>query len=635
MPDVSSVPTPVLATQDHDAAYARIQEKLLAIYDAPTTETLYKGIQEIIQRHINSTSAAERVATPLSENDMILITYGDQFAVNRPATENPLQTFKRFNALMQQAIAGSIGVHFLPFFPYSSDDGFSVQDYSRINPEFGDWNDVRSISTQSSLMFDFVCNHASKQHEWFKAFLANDPNYAGFFTEKENGVDYRMVTRPRPWPLFHAYYLDEAGQVVVVPGTTEAEIEANIAQLPTDKRTTVKQVWTTFSDDQVDLNFRNPALVLKMVETLLDYARHGAKFIRLDAVGFIWKAINAQQQASTCIHETECHKLVQVLREIVDIAAPQTRLVTETNVPHAENIAYFGDESNPEASMVYNFALPPLTLHAFLSGDASPLLGWARTLDYPANDATFFNFTASHDGIGVRASEKILTPQDIQHIADAVLQKDGRINYRTMPDGTKSPYELNISFLNAIAPQNASTEEKAKAFLASQAIMLALKGVPGIYIHSLLGSENDLMGRQKAEEAGENPSTINRRINREKLDLARVEQELADPTSLRSLVFTGYTQLIQQRKNHPAFSPQTDQQILELDNSAIVPILRTDAQTGQRILALTNVSGQKQSIQLPTPLSTKAAQDILSDTRIDCSQSVTLGAYQVLWLQLA
>jgi sucrose phosphorylase len=350
-------------------------------------------------------------------------------------------------------------VHILPFFPYSSDDGFSIIDYTAVNPEWGTWADIRQLGEHVRLMFDAVINHISCQSEWFQGFLRDDPQYAGFFIIVDGGADLSMVVRPRALPLL----------------------------TPVETSTGKRFVWTTFSEDQIDLNFGNPEVLLRLVDVLLLYVEQGAEFIRLDAIAYLWKRLG-----TPCIHLEEAHRVVKLLRAVMDAVAPGVLLITETNVPHDENISYFGDGTD-EAQMVYQFSLPPLTLHAFLTGNATYLTRWATTLQPFSSETTFFNFLASHDGIGVRPAEGILPPEEVQRLVDTTLAHGGFVSHKTDGDGAQSVYELNISYFDALSDprDNEPLALQVDRFLAAQAIMLALQGVPGIYVHSLFGSRSD------------------------------------------------------------------------------------------------------------------------------------------------
>ena len=363
------------------------------------------------------------------------------------------------------------GIHLLPFYPWSSDDGFSVKDYFAVEPAYGTWADLGRFRPEFDLMFDAVFNHLSAQSEWFQRFLRDDPAFRDFFIMVTGDPDLSQVIRPRALPL--------------------------LTEVPTAAGP--RKVWTTFSADQVDLNFQNPEVLLATLAALLLYVRNGARFIRLDAIAFLWKEIG-----TSCLHRPQTHRLVQLMRTVLDRVAPGVRLITETNVPHTDNLSYFGDGTN-EAHLVYNFALPPLVLHAMQTGNAVPLTRWAQTLALPSPQVTFFNFLASHDGVGLNPARGILSDAEIDALVARTLAHGGLISYKNMPDGSRLPYEMNINYLDALeSGGNEPTELAARKFLTAQAVLLSLQGVPGIYFHSLFG----LASRAYA-------SGIARRINRE------------------------------------------------------------------------------------------------------------------------
>ena len=389
----------------------------------------------------------------LTEKDLLLITYGDQLT---SPEEKPLQTLGKFSREHLKGVIG--GIYLLPFYPWSSDDGFSVTDYRKVDPALGDWDDISAMQKNFRLMFDGVINHISSQSEWFKSFLNGDPQYADYFILAEESPALSKVVRPRALPLLTAFH------------TPFGE----------------KRVWTTFSADQIDLNYQNPEVLFEILDILLMYVERGATFIRLDAIGYLWKEIG-----TTCIHLPQTHQMIQFLRAILDEVAPFVQLITETNVPHSDNISYFGDGTN-EAQLVYNFALPPLVLHTFRVGDARALSNWAKELMLPSNSVTFFNFLASHDGIGLNPVRGILPDQDIEALVEKTLDHGGLISYKHNSDGSQSPYEMNISYFDALSNPHGDEplELQANRFMAAQSIMLSIVGVPGIYFHSLFGSRS-------------------------------------------------------------------------------------------------------------------------------------------------
>ena len=296
------------------------------------------------------------------------------------------------------------GVHLLPFFPFSSDDGFSVTDFWKVDPRLGTWNDVALLGKNFRLMFDGVINHVSRESEWFQAFVRGEPPFTDYFICADPNADLSQVTRPRTSPL--------------------------LTPVKTTRGT--KHVWTTFSADQIDLNYKNPEVLLKIIELLLFYAEQGAEVIRLDAIAYLWK-----EPGTTCIHLPQTHRVVKLFRSVFDQVAPGVILITETNVPHADNVSYFGNGTD-EAQMVYNFALPPLVLHTFHTGNAQRLTNWAATLTTPSRSTTFFNFIASHDGIGVMPARGLLSESEIHELVRRTLAHGGKVSSKSNPDGSES-----------------------------------------------------------------------------------------------------------------------------------------------------------------------------------------------------
>lgn len=515
-----------------------------------------------------------------TEKDIVLISYADSI---KGENETPLQTMHAFAKKHLKDIFSAI--HFLPFYPYSSDDGFSVIDYYAVNNEVGSWENIKELSNDFELMFDFVLNHISAKSQWFQKYLDNDEEFKNLAINVDPSTDLSMVTRPRALPLLSKF------------NKTNGE-EVNL--------------WTTFSDDQIDINFKAPDILFKMIEVLMFYVNSGAKLVRMDAIAYGWKEIG-----STCIHLPQIHAIVKLFRAVLDKIAPETILITETNVPHKENISYFGN-GNDEAQMVYNFTLPPLLFYTFITGNSNVLSNWAKTLTTSSKETTFFNFTASHDGIGVRPLEGILPKDDIQLLADVVLQNNGKVSYKNNSDGSKSPYELNITYVDALKKENDTDQMHAKRFIASQAIAMSLPGVMATYIHSLLGSHNYIEGLKQTGR--------NRTINREKLNITKINQALEDASSFRSLIFTNYIKLLKIRREQKAFAPTSSFEILDI-SSDLFCIKRTSKT--QTIYAITNISDKDITFDLGINTTLK---DIISKQEIEGS-AIDLSPYEILWLE--
>lgn len=559
----------------------RILDNATALYHEKGPE-IYENILQLAEKWRSMPLKASKGW--VSENDVMLITYGDSILEEN---ERPLVTLKSFS---DRFLKGTItAIHLLPMYPYTSDDGFSVVDYYSINEELGTWEDVKKLAADYDLMYDAVVNHMSKSGRWFRGFLDSEEGYRDYFIEADPEGDYSKVTRPRTLPLITAF----------------------------DTREGKKHVWTTFSEDQIDLNFKSPALMLQVLDVLLYYAYNGARFIRLDAIGFAWK-----EPGTSCMHLPETHSLVRLMRAVLDLVFPGTILITETNVPHADNISYFGN-STDEAHMVYQFPLPPLVLFSFISGNAQKLSAWAQSLEETplAEGTAYFNFLASHDGIGVRPVEGILDAGEKEMLFGTVLAHGGKISCRTGPDGSEVPYELNINYMDALSdPALSDNRKRADIFLAAQSILLSLAGVPGIYIHSLLGSQNWYEGVER--------SGIYRRINREKLDYSLLCCELEEKGSLKNMVFQGFSGLIRLRRGQPAFSPDASQQVIFLDERAFA-FIRDNKSTGDRILVIVNVADSRYEVKYEG-----RGIDLLSGDNIG-SGSIGMLPYQTRWISLS
>jgi sucrose phosphorylase len=544
---------------------ARMQAHLEFLYPGRGAEVLQQ-LQALIGR-----TRVPRRAGGWTEKDAMLITYGDQ--ISNPASgEAPLQTLHRF---ARRHLAGAFSsVHILPFYPYTSDDGFSVVDFKQVKPEWGTWQDIQALSHDFRLMIDLVCNHVSASSAWFQGFLRDDPKFKDYFTTVKPGIDLSQVFRPRALPLLTPFH------------TPSGE----------------KLVWTTFSTDQVDLNFANPAVLLEVIDALLHYAANGASYIRLDAVGFIWKVIG-----TSCMHLEGAHRIVKLMRLVMNAAAPHVALITETNVPHKDNISYFGS-GDDEAQMVYQFPLPPLVLHTLRTGDATKLANWARELAPPSADTSFFNFLASHDGIGVVPANGILDPPDIAAIVQQVLDHGGKVNHKDTPHGPV-PYELCVTLFDALNRPNSREPASLQIdrFIAANAILLSLQGVPGVYVHSLFGSPSD--------HAGLASSGINRRLNRHKFSQAELDTQLGDAGSRAARVLACYTHLLRVRASHAAFHPNAGQEILP--SRSVLHIVR-----GGSVHCLINVSAQAQQAG-------PRGRDLISGK----PHGGTLAPYQVAWVE--
>lgn len=558
----------------------RIRASLERIYGEKKGAAAFEKILRLIRE---AGASAPPHEMPLSEKDVVLICYGDSL---HRAQEKPLKTLQTFAETHLADVFSTL--HILPFFPYSSDDGFSITDYAAVRPDLGTWQDIQSIAASFKIMMDLVLNHVSAESDWFRRYLRGEKRFEHLALEADPSNDLSRVVRPRAWPLLTEFRKD-SGKTV--------------------------HLWTTFSADQIDLNFQDLNVLALMVEILLLYVEKGAAIIRLDAIAYLWKEVG-----TSCIHLPQTHEMVKLFRAILDAVSPGTLIITETNVPHAENISYFGTDFD-EAQLVYNFTLPPLLLHAFVAEDASYLTQWAQEISRFPYAHAFFNFSASHDGIGVRPLEGILPLSAVELLAAQVRRCGGKVSYKKNSDGSESPYELNITYVDALAAKGFSGDAThAGRFLASQSIPLVFPGIPAAYIHSLLGSRNWVEGVKKTGRA--------RSINRESLDADAVLRQLKEPGSFRAQIFNATLDMIQKRRRQRAFHPKAAFEVMEL-GAKIFAVVRS--RDDQRIYAITNVSSQPVSVDVRGWDLPQKLPDLISGSFYE-TRPLRLAPYQYVWL---
>lgn len=583
----------------------RMAARLQVLYPQPVARRTMAEIQRLVQvfhahkpleliERQKQYDPAERFA----QHDVILITYGDLLYKRG---QSPLKTLGDFCDTYLRATINT--VHILPFFPSSSDRGFSIIDFETVDPVLGSWRDIEALEARYRLMVDCVINHVSSKSRWFIEFLVGNPDYEDFFIwfTDENDLtpeQRRMIFRPRTTPILTRF----------------------------DTLNGPRHVWTTFSPDQIDLNYKNPKVLLRVIDIILLYIRHGADLLRLDAVTYLWN-----QPGTRCVHLEQTHEIIKLLRDIVTAVAPHVGIITETNVPHRDIIAYFGNGGD-EAHMVYNFALPPLVLHSFYTGDTTVLSNWAVTMNPPSDTATFFNFLDSHDGIGLLGARDILTAADLARICQRVQDHGGLISYKTAQDGTAIPYELNITWYSALNKKKGgdSLATQIKRFLASRAIALVLQGVPGIYLHSLFGTHNDHEAVAVTRE--------NRVINRSVVELRSIMRSMNHPGSKKYRINQALGKMIQMRTGHRAFHPNGPQKILFL-SANVFALMRTCPEGDKIVVALINVTQSRCRVQLPLVEvggHSGIWRDILGEKRFKTKKdllALSLQPYEVLWLE--
>jgi sucrose phosphorylase len=522
-----------------------------------------------------------------SERDALVITYGNSFV---DGAHKPLDLLHDF---LLRYLDGWIDcVHILPFFPFTSDDGFAVSDFRAVNPQLGDWADINRIADRFKLMSDLVLNHVSSQGRWFNDYRQGHAPFDRFFFEASPDDDLSMVVRPRTTPLLQ--------EVETVNGT--------------------RHVWCTFSHDQIDVDFRNPEVLLEFLRIIRLHVDNGVRIIRLDAVAFIWKEIGTPS-----IHLPQTHTIIKLIRLLCDYATEPVILLTETNVPKAENLSYFG--KGDEAHAIYNFPLPPLILHAMMSGTSRHLRRWSKGMPPAQLGCAYLNFTASHDGIGMRPAEGVLPSEEIDRMILTVTELGGLASMRALADGGQSVYELNTTFFEAMKRTfEGADEHQIDRFLCSQTIVMSLEGIPAFYVHSLLATPND---HAQVERRG-----MNRGINRHNWDYPTLRALLDDPETLQSRVMVALSHRLRLRRKQKAFHPNATQFTLNAGDDRVFALWRQSLDRHQSIFALHNVSAEV--VTLPASeinlIDDETWTDLLSGEAVDAGGDIVLAPYQCRWI---
>lgn len=574
-------------TQQHSAneLHHKLVIHLEKVYPAEQVEALAQSLINTMQLDAGYQEPVPH-QNNWNEQDIAVITYADTLL---DADKKPLTVLHQF---AKDYLAEVSILHILPFFPYSSDDGFSVIDYLAVNESHGDWADIKAISGDFKLMSDLVLNHMSARSWWFDNYKNGLAPGKGYFYEAEQDLDTSKVVRPRTTPLLN--------EVETVDGK--------------------RYVWCTFSPDQVDLNFANPEVLIEFATIILQYLQHGVKVFRLDAVAFLWKT-----PGTSCIHLQETHEIIKVLRVLIEHHSPDAIVITETNVPNRENLTYFGNGN--EAHMIYNFSLPPLLIYTLITGNCRHLKSWIMSMPPAQNGTTYFNFIASHDGVGLRPLDGLLSDEEKHHMVETMQQFGAKVSYRRTEEGEDKPYEINISLFDALKGNvDGADTHQMQRFICAHSIMLALEGVPAFYIHSLFGTENDV---ERVENTGNN-----RAINRAKWDINTLLNALDDKASHHHQVFNALKNRIAIRKQQKAFHPNATQFTLHF-GTEIFGFWRQSIDRQQSIFCIFNISNKIQIIPLIdiNLIGTDQWIDLITGNKIeDLQQQITLKPYESLWL---
>jgi len=562
----------------------KISFKLNQIYNFLTKNEIDLIAEEISQiiNHFNRNNKKKNWF--VSEKTTMVICYGDSIYSKNKKHLKTFQAF--FNKKLNKFIDT---IHFLPFYPSSSDSGFAVKDHYKIDSKFGNWLNIKNFSSKAHIMADMVINHASARGLWFKNFLK----------EKKPGKDYFLLINSK----FNA-------SKVVRPRDHKLLKEINIFKKK-------EYLWRTFSDDQIDLNFYNPKVLLRFIKIMLNLIKNGVTIFRLDAIAYLWK-----KSGTKCINLKQTHEIVKVLRIVSDSLSIKSIIVTETNLPEKENLSYFGN--NDESNWIYNFTLPPLLIYSLLFENGTYLNAWCKKLPQTKKGNSYLNFIASHDGIGMRPLEGIINNQSIKKLLLRLKKNGSKFSYRKVNNNKKKVYESNITVFDAL---KVSDKDKKglynfQRYMAAHAIMFSFEGVPAIYFNSLFGKSND--------EARYVITGNNRDVNRFKWNELNILKKIKSNSSKEYYIFETLKYLLKIRKNQKAFHPNAHRTNINLGNNFFC-IKRVSLDKKQTILCITNLTSKLQNAKINKKYN-KFKNLIDSNVKTKILNSINLKPFETIWL---
>jgi sucrose phosphorylase len=612
--------------------YSSIQNKLKKIYNDQEANYFLDELDKLL----NLDGKEMGLTATLTQEDIALISYANSIEPDSDADEKSLGSLRNFIVRYELDKAFNT-LHILPFYPWDTDRGFSVKNYYEVSPSYGDWEDVEKLSHIINLMFDFVANHASIENPLIQKSLIvkhldeNDPRYKEYEYYKDFAISYseenrpskedlRLLARPRPNPVLTKYTVfEEKGQLKAILGDVQSKEILGQGL-----------VWTTFSrpknsdgseaTKQVDLNFKNPKVLLESIKIILFYIDSGAKLIRLDAIGYIWKKLGASS-----LHEDECHIILSIIHDILKLFAPEVISIAEVNEPQEKVLGYLGSERDEESDVVYQFSHLPLAVHAVLTGKSEFYKNWVKSL--PAfKGKQFITVLGSHDGMGLKPVRSLLPEEEIDILTNILIDKHKALpNKAILPGGKEIVYEICATPWNLVNNPNVNEELELQLsrYLIVVSLGLMLRGISALYINGLLGSENYLP-KEGLDE--------NRTINRQIFKQSELFADLDDPTSNHKKVLDSIIKLLKIRKEEKAFAPNgSDVEIINIANPAIIGLGISSIDGEEKILGIFNITEEQQNFELD--IQVQEFLNLVSKKTCTVDDIKGLKPYEFLWLK--
>ena len=520
----------------------------------------------------------------ISEKTTLVICYGDSVYFEKK------KSIRVFQSFFQKKLKNYFNtIHFLPFYPSSSDSGFAVKDHYKVESKLGSWLDIKNVSKSTDIMADMIINHSSARGLWFKNFLKKKEPGKDYFLTVDSKFNTSRVVRPRDHKLLKKIKIFKKSDYL----------------------------WRTFSPDQIDLNFRNPSVLIQFIKIMIHLINNGVTIFRLDAIAYLWK-----ENGTKCINLQQTHEIIKLLRIIIGLLNVQATIITETNLPEKENLSYFG--KNDEANWIYNFSLPPLLIHAFLFENSSYLNKWSKKLPTTKNENCYLNFIASHDGIGMRPTEGLLNEKTLNNFLKRLKKNGSKFSYRKVQNKVKKVYEANITVFDALKKSDYDPQGEfyLERYVSAHAIMISFEGIPAIYFNSMFGTSND--------EAKFIITGNNRDVNRYRWNLKNISNKLKVNNTKQSIFYNKLCNLLNIRKKQEAFHPNA--QRINLDfGPKIYGFKRISKDKKQTIICITNLSSKPQKTKIN--IKGKKIKNLLnSNIYIKDKKFLKLKPFETIWL---
>lgn len=516
----------------------------------------------------------------LNQKWVAMALYCDRFADNLQGLREKLPYFQELGVNM---------LHVMPILdcpPENNDGGYAVRDFRKIDARYGTLRDVEELAAtlknrEILLVLDVVVNHTSDEHEWATRARQGEKKYQ----------DYYYVFDNRETP--DAF---EEGMPEIFPVTAPGNF--------TWDETMGKWVMTVFNNYQWDLNYRNPAVLIEMLDIILFWANKGADILRLDAVAFLWKKIG-----STCQNEREAHLLLRLMKDCCQVTAPGVLFIAEAIVAPGEIAKYFGEDAiySKECEIAYNASLMALLWDAVATKNATLLNLGVKNLPNKLERATWLNYVRCHDDIGLGFDDSDVT----QAGYDPTLHRAFLVDYftgrfpespaRGMPFGTNlktGDARISGSLASLVGLESALESEDEDAITAAiktitllHSVILSFGGLPLMYYGDAIGTLNNL--EFLSDPAIQHDS---RWVHRSHFDWDKAEKRHQSGT-VEQRIFSSLKKMIARRKEIPAFADFDNRHLLLIENPNLLVFYRTDPENCRsRVLVINNFNVETQPL---------------------------------------